>query len=129
MFNGGSQFWEWFTDRVADKVAIDANTRVLQELKELCKNNNLNALFLCKYCELPTDKYCRGCYNGCCRRTYYCHQVKFTCDICENCNRCHRKCHICQKSGTFEAEIDDHKLIYFEKNIYCRFHFYELKKI
>jgi len=126
MFNGGSQFWEWFVNQVADKVAIDPNTRVLNDIKKLYEENNHENLFSCDHCKLPTDKQCIVCLDASCGRIYYCQSTKlFTCNECGNCKDCHDKCCICSKEGCFEQVSQDHTIYLCDcgdQHVYCDDH-------
>ena len=129
MFNGGSQFWEWFINQVAHKVAIDVNTRVLEELKNL---SNYEYLFPCDYCHLPASFQCYYCNFRYCNRTYYCKSKNgFSCDECGACNDCHDICVICKVKVCTEGDIAGHRVYVCNcviQHIYCSEHIENMSK-
>jgi hypothetical protein len=126
MFNGGSQFWEWFVNQVAQKSSVHA--RVIEDIQTLCKTSQTHNISLCNMCTLPTNmRECNGCFVTYCGRDYFCKSDKkgvFSCEInCSDCDNCHGKCCIC---GVISCLIcTDHDIqIFMCSNITCENHCY-----
>lgn len=98
MESGGSLFWKYFTEKVADELAKHKFAQLIADLKKL---DNYDQLKSCSYCFLPTDgSRCSFCKKVYCNRPYYC-QGDGSSGLfelnCEKCDQCH-KCDICNKN-------------------------------
>jgi uncharacterized UBP type Zn finger protein len=70
---GGNLFWQWFAEKVADEVVKHKDTRLLNELKEVCKKRMYQGIENCSTCYLPCDtSMCMNCDDVYCGRVEYC---------------------------------------------------------
>jgi hypothetical protein len=114
--NGGSLFWKSFVQAVADNVANNTNTRVLNDIKELYKTTDYDNVRLCTLCNLPTDaKRCEECLKCYCNRDYACKHEIITFSCCDECDDCH-KCSICDKINEIKCSCKD------DVHFYCEDH-------
>lgn len=110
--NGGSLFWQWFAEQVANHVINNTNTRVLNDIKELYRTVHPNNIRSCDKCGLPTDaQQCVKCTECYCDRDYACKHEKFTLSCCDTCDKCH-DCSICEKKNVLMCSCEN------------KFHFY-----
>lgn len=73
--------------------------RLIEEIKQVCKNSYEEPPFYCYHCSLPTNnKPCPSCNVSYCERSYYCKKTK---DMfykgCTACRECHYCCCVCNK--------------------------------
>jgi len=126
MFNGGSQFWEWFTDRVADKVAKHELMQLIQDVQQSEGDK-------CSFCHLPSNEIkCPSCNDCYCLRDHFCKpetnniKLPFACDSCKCCVICHDKCCVCGVIGCVGCDSHEISLSMCPSKT-CKFHFYCLE--